>query len=115
MKTSYLIIGIVVLAAVAGGGYYFIRMQTNAPATPPAAPSQENAPVQQQTPQGQAGVTPLNTNLGSVSGVDLSSLGTEANQSASFSAQDGSQDAQTMSGNGQAITSSIDSAQNPLP
>ena len=114
MKSSYFFIGIVALAVI-GGGWYFLHMHPKAPALPEVSQPQASMPASSAPVPGQAGVTPLNTNLGSVSGVDLSSLGTEANQSASLSSQDGSQDAQTMSGDGQAITSSTDSAQNPLP
>ncbi len=114
MKTPYLVIGIAALAIMIGGGYYLTRPHMNAPVS--SQMPQANMPTPSSAPtQGQAGVTPINTNIGSVSGINLSSLGTEANQSASLSSQDGSQDAKTMSGDGQAITSSTDSAQNPLP
>ncbi len=49
----------------------------------------------------------VNPNVGSVAGVDLSELANEANQSASLSAQDSSNDLKNVSSNSQDINSLI--------
>lgn len=94
-----------------------LQAQNNSPGTSSNNNvSQEQANQASPNTEGQQAVTPtpINTNVGSVAGVDLSGLASEANQSASLSSQDGSDDAKTISSDGQTINSSIDSVNNPI-
>ncbi len=59
-------------------------------------------------------VKPIDTKVGSVAGVDLSGLASDANQTAATSAQDGSSDVKDISASSQTINSSIDSVNNPI-
>lgn len=60
----------------------------------------------------QSSITPIDTNVGSVAGIDLSILGAEANESALNSLQDGASDASSLS-SGSDFNSTIDSISNP--
>lgn len=61
----------------------------------------------------QSSINPIDTNLGSISGVDLSVLGTEANESGQNSLLDGASDSASLS-SGNNLDSMIDSANNPI-
>jgi|GEM_PF-6915551 len=56
----------------------------------------------------------INSNVGSVAGVDLSAFANEANQSASLSEQDSANAAAAVPADGAAISSSIDSVSGPI-
>ena len=59
-------------------------------------------------------MAPVNANVGSVSGVDLSVFGTQANDSSAVVSQDGTTSVQSLAGDGQAINTSTDSVTNPI-
>lgn len=60
------------------------------------------------------GVTPIDTKVGTVAGVDLNGLASDANRSASISAQDGVADASAISADSQAVGSITDSINNQI-
>ncbi len=110
MKTKYIIWAVVIiaLAVVAsvlirssnGGQYAQTGSNSNSVESSQAGQSQVPAP--------QA------ANVGSVSGVDLNSLGTEGTNSYATVSQDGASDAQSVSTDGSSSNSSLDSVNNPI-
>jgi hypothetical protein len=61
----------------------------------------------------QSSVVPIDTNVGSAAGVDLSILGAEANESGLNSQQDGASDVSSFS-SGNDFNSAIDTVNNPV-
>ncbi len=99
----YIVLAVVAFALLVGAGWYAFK--SNAPVQLPAL---SNTLIG--SPQGQ---NESSAGTNSVADIDLAALDAEASQSAALSAQDGSQDAQAIAADGQAINSSIDSVSNP--
>ncbi len=119
-KIAYALIAVIIIAAAAYlVGHRQSGSQQAAMVPLPQSQTAQTGSQQAQSapttaaPAGQAAVEPINTNVGSVAGVDLNSLGTEANQSASLAAQEGASNTQAIAGDGTAINSSTDSVTNP--
>jgi len=116
----YLAAGVVVIIAIAVATFFVVYyaptavpVKQSAPVSAPVSTSAnvENnkkdsvaeVPVAKVPADGKMVVTPIDTKVGSVSGVDLSGLASDANQSAALSAQDGVSDLKTISTYGQEI------------
>ncbi len=126
----YLAAGVVVIIVIAVATFFVVYAPTAVPVKQSAAVSApvstsanvENnkkdnvaeVPVAKVPADGKMVVTPIDTKVGSVSGVDLSGLASDANQSAALSAQDGVSDLKNISTYGQEINSSTDSINNPI-
>ena len=107
MKSKYLI-SIIVIALIAISVFFALKYSSNKqPAVTPESNNQNVNPPQQPS------ITPINTNVGSVAGVDLRALGVEANESGLNSLQDGASDATSLS-SGATFNSAIDSVNNPI-
>ncbi len=112
MKSKYPIwlIGVIVVLIVAGISFvvkYSLDKQLV------VFPELNNQNVAKNPSSPQPSIKPIDTNLGSVAGVNLGALGIEANESGLNSLQDGSSDASSLS-SGTTFDSAIDSAANPI-
>jgi len=106
MKSKYLIGIVIVLIAI---GVFFVIMNKQ----PAVAPESSTQNVTNEPNPPQASITPIDTNVGSATGVDLSALGAEANESGLNSLGDGASDASSLS-SGNDLNSAIDSISNPI-
>jgi len=106
MKSKYLIGIVIILIAI---GVFFV-ITNKQPAVTPESSTQN---VTNNLYPSQSSITPIDTNVGSVAGIDLSALGAEANESGLNSLGDGSLDVSSLS-SGNDFNSALDSVSNPI-
>jgi len=106
MKSKYLIGIVIILIAI---GVFFVIMNKQPAVTPES--NTQNVTNEPNPPQ--SSITPIDTNIGSAAGVDLSALGAEANESGLNSLGDGASDTSSFS-SGNDFNSTIDSINNPI-
>lgn len=116
MHSKTTLVVILVLVVLVATWYFVTTSDMRAPA-PVATMSTHPTP---QTPSAPAPVTrletitPLPTSEASVAGVDMSAFTNQANQSAAWSSQDGSADAQSAANDGAAMNTSLDAEGNTV-
>ena len=121
MKTKYAVVAAIAVVVVAGVVIFLSMSHGSSTSNEAMAPSQQasavlgssTAATRTQMAPGQATVTPISANVGSVAGVDLSGFAAEANQSAALAAQDGSS-AAAMSADAQTIATSSEPSNSPI-